>query len=119
MTNEELVTKIQEGEDVRENLEALYLQNVGMINRIVARYAGVEDPDDLRQEAFFGLERAARVWEHEGPFINYAVFFIRSAVVQYCADNLSVYIPRKMWRKVKLYQEAIKRYRRELGRDPL
>lgn len=118
MTNEELVKKIQEGENVRENLEALYLQNIGMINRIVARYAGIEDPEDLRQEAFFGLERAARTWER-GLFINYAVFFIRSAIVEYCSGNSSVYIPRKMWRKVRLYQEIIKRYRRELGRDPL
>ena len=57
MTNEELVHEYQAGN--REVIEQLYLQNSGMIEKIVRRYSGVEELEDLRQESYFGLVKAA------------------------------------------------------------
>lgn len=121
MTNEELVKKIQEGENVRENLEALYLQNIGMINRIVARYAGIEDPEDLRQEAFLAVHRAALLWSADagGSFITYAVYWIRQYLQRYI-DNCGgvVRVPSHQMERIRKYRRIMNSYRVQFGREP-
>ena len=71
MTNEELVIEYQTGN--KAVIEQLYLQNRGMIEKIVRRYAGIEELDDLRQESFFGLVKAAELWKPENE-----IFALRS-----------------------------------------
>ena len=54
MTNEQLVAQIQGGLDVKENMQQLYLQNKGMIYRMVKKYRNIDnmpDIDDMMQQA--------------------------------------------------------------------
>lgn len=119
MTNEELVKAIQEGENVKDNLEVLYLQNRGIIEKIVNRFKGCHDPEDLRQEAFFGIANAARSWSRGtgAPFINYAVFHVRRVIVDYIRrDQFS--ISDHVIKDLMRYRKAVQAYREQYSRDP-
>ena len=87
MTNEALVARYQKKHDAAD-LEALYTQNQGLIRMITVRYCGFCDEEDLRQEAFLGLARAAAFYDPKAgfKFTTYAATVIRSAVLRYL-DN--------------------------------
>ena len=119
MTNEELVIEYQTGN--KAVIEQLYLQNRGMIEKIVRRYAGIEELDDLRQESFFGLVKAAELWkpENETAFMTYAAYWIRAAIHRYI-ENCSgvVRIPTHKRAQIGRYNKAVSSYRVRFGRDP-
>ena len=121
MTNEELAVKIQRGEDVQESLEALYLQNIGIIKKIVKKYAGVEDPEDLMQEAFFAIRKAALLWSPAAGagFAHYAGFWIKQILLRYI-DNCGgvVRVPVNQRARIQRYHRTVNRFRVCLGRDP-
>lgn len=119
MTNEELALKIQRGEDVQESLKALYLQNIGMISKIVSRYADAEDLDDLKQEAFFGIVKAAELWNQEtgAPFINYAVYHVRRVIVEYLRKD-QFGVSDHVLKDLSRYRKAVKAYREKYLRYP-
>ena len=121
MTNEELVFQIQHGENRIQNLEQLYTQNRGIIAKIIQRFKGYEEEDDLFQEAYFGLARAAEHWSPEGgaSFCNYAAFWIRQAIQSYIDHNgFLVRIPANRRNRIMYYQRTISDFRKELNRDP-
>lgn len=122
MTNEELVMAIQSGTgDKRECLEQLYLQNYRMIRKIINRYSGIEDKDDLQQEAYFGIVKAAELWDPEvgAPFLSYAIYWIRQTVRRYI-DNCGAVIRVPIHRRAILarYSQTLNSYRMKFGRDP-
>ena len=123
MTNEELCNVIQnsEGSCKQDYLLELYKQNFGMIEKIVRRYAGTDDLDDLRQESYFGILRAAEMWEpdHDSSFINYAVFWIRQAINSYL-DNCGgvIRIPSHKRALIGRYYRIVNSYRVQFGRYP-
>ena len=89
MTNEEIVVAIQSGTGNRQELlEQLYCQNYGMIETIVKKYSGIEDPEDLRQESFFGVVRAAEMWDpkREANYCTYMLYWVRSAINRYVEE---------------------------------
>lgn len=119
MTNEQLVLEYQAGN--MEVIEQLYLQNSGMIERIARRYGGLEELEDLRQESYFGLVKAAELWkpEKETAFMTYAAYWIRAAIHRYI-DNCSgvVRIPTHKRAQIGRYNKAVSSYRVRFGRDP-
>ena len=121
MSNEELVIRIQQGGDRREELEELYKQNRGIIAKIVNRYHGSEDEEDLFQEAYFGIATAAELWKPEegASFATYAVYWIRQVLRRYI-DNCGnlIRIPVHQKDRIILYRKTIAGFRREFGRDP-
>lgn len=58
MENEQLVARIQAGEDVAENMLKLYDQNKGFIAKVAKKYQGLAELDDLLQEGYIGLSEA-------------------------------------------------------------
>ena len=50
MTNEQLVLRIQAGENVAENMEQLYLQVKAFIHTIAWKYRDSGEMEDLEQE---------------------------------------------------------------------
>lgn len=120
-TNEELVLKIQAGQDKAGNLEKLYLQNKGLIGSVAARYVGYEDHEDLMQEGFLGLLKAAELWEPDGgaSFAGYAFHWIRAAMKNYIDDCGSVVrVPRERAARVVRYSKMLYHFRAQFGRDP-
>ena len=63
MTNEELCDAIQAGQNVKESLEALWEQNRGLIRKTGAPYRGFYEPDDVMQEGFLALHKAAVTYD--------------------------------------------------------
>lgn len=122
MTNEQICIAIQSGTGNRnECLEQLYKQNAGMIEKIIRRYKNIEDPEDLRQESYFGIVRAAELWNADSgaAFITYAAYWILAAVQQYidkCCGN--VRIPRDRRGMIGKYDKTVNAFRVEFGRDP-
>ena len=119
MTNEELVHEYQAGN--REVIEQLYLQNSGMIEKIVRRYSGVEELEDLRQESYFGLVKAAELWnpEKETAFLTYAIYWIRAVIGRYIEECGGVVrIPSYKRALIGRYYRTRNSYRVRFGRDP-
>lgn len=118
-TNEELVAEYQAGNITV--LEQLYLQNSGMIEKIIRRYSTTDELDDLRQESFFGIAKAADLWkpERESVFTTYAVYWIRAAISRYI-DNCSGAVRLPSYKRVLIrrYHRAVNSYRVRFGRDP-
>ena len=121
MTNEQLVAKIQNGENKRENIERLYLQNKGLIAKIASRYKGIEDFDDLFQEGYFGLVTAAELWSPDGGanFSTYAFQWIRSSMQRYIDNyNSTIRVPIHQRERILQYQAIIEDFHLSFDRDP-
>ena len=119
MTNEQLVLEYQAGN--REALEQLYLQNMKLIDKIIRRYGGAEELEDLRQESYFGIVKAAELWkpEKEKAFFTYAGFWIRSTISRYMEECGGVVrIPSYKRALIGRYYRTRNSYRVRFGRDP-
>lgn len=119
MTNEELVTRIQAGE--KDLIGQLYEQNKGLIAKLATVYHGREDPDDLKQEGYFGLVTAVNLWDPGAgvPFGTYAAIWIKQVMRRYI-DNCgsSIRFPSSRRQRIAQYARAVNRFRVTLGRNP-
>ena len=121
MTNEELVVLIQSGNDKRRYLEELYNKNRNLICDVANRYGSFAEIDDLIQEGYFGLVKAAESWDKTKgtKFSTYAVNWIRAFINRYIDNNAYVVrIPayqRAMITKINRVSEA---YYKEYAHAP-
>ncbi|MEE1057552.1 MAG: sigma-70 family RNA polymerase sigma factor [Acutalibacteraceae bacterium] len=113
MTNEELVSLIQQGENVSENMGILYQQNIRFIQSEVNRYNIFADNDDLMQEAYFALKESVEKCDlsHKAPFLALLKVKIKSYCLRYADKNdngLSIhsYMPDR----IKKYKRLIDEY---------
>lgn len=122
MTNEELVLRIQQGGERREELEQLYTQNRGIIATVINRYHGSAEEEDLFQEAYFGIATAAELWNPEegASFSTYALYWIKQVIQRY-VDNCGslIRIPVHQKERLLLYRKTVADFRKEFGRDPV
>lgn len=121
MTNEQLVLEIRAGNNVTENMKQLYERNLGMIRKIARKYHGLEDDEDLMQEAYFGLIRAVELWEPEMEvsFITYANYWFKQAMCRYiqnCSNTIRV--SSYQYENISKYKRAVNSIRTRFGRDP-
>lgn len=86
--NEELVRQIQAGINVSSNLEQLYLKNRPFIYNTAVKYSKQAEIDDLMQEGYLGLQKAASMYnpDHETKFITYAGYWIQRYIQRYCGN---------------------------------
>ena len=120
MTNEELALAIQAGDNVTDNMEQLYKQNWAMICKLTYKYKGVESVEDLRQESFIALSRAAILWDpaRETQFLTFAIVVIRSALYRYVTDcGALIRIPENQRSMVYKHDKIMSEFRAKLGRD--
>ena len=122
MTNEELCIAIQSEAPGREELlMELYNQNIRMIEKITRKYSRAAELDDLMQEAYFGIVKAAQLWNPEKNcnFITYAVYWIRAVILRYIEECGGVVrIPSNKRALIGKYHRALNHYRVMFGRDP-
>lgn len=123
-SNEELVDLIRNSKSPDERklyLGTLYEQNRGIIFKICKRYSGYEDINDLMQESYFGLYDAVENYDStsSNDFITYAVYWIRQKVHKYVRDCGSVVrVSSAMQERIYKYNEVVKYYLNEYGRNP-
>lgn len=119
MTNEQLVLLIQGGND--DKLIDLYRQNKGLIQKVVRKYAGYEDVEDLQQEAFFGLCNAAKLFKHDSgtAFSTYVVYWIKQSCLRYIENSGGVIrVPAHQRQRIAKYKSTLNNFRMQFARDP-
>lgn len=114
MNNEQLVARIQAGENEAENMLQLWQQNRGFITMMARKYASLAEMEDLEQEGYIGLCESVRHYEPDKgmKFISYAAFWIRQAMRRY-TDNCGtlVRLPSGMVDWIREYNRALREYR--------
>lgn len=120
MSNEELVERIQSGEDVRNNMLKLWRQNRGMIERLANDYSKVEEREDLKQEAYFGLYKAVESYDPDkgSSFLTWAVYWIRQSMQRYCQNNGIIRIPVHSQEDLRQYKKLQNLFYLHVGRLP-
>lgn len=120
MTNEELVEQIQAGINVKGNLATLYEQNKPFIYSVIKPMMKYADPDDLFQEAYFGLHDAVYAYKPgEAKFLTYLPWKIR----KYCIHFIESFsntkrIPHSRQIEIRKYQKFCQEYINAHGTDP-
>ena len=121
MSNEELVLMIQNGKDAGRNIEQLYLQNIGLIQKAASRYSGIAEKEDLIQEAFFGLIQAVKLYDPEAgaSFSSYAFGWIRQTMVRYIEKSAScLRLPAHRQQRIQKYRKTVNLFKMEWNRNP-
>lgn len=120
MDNEQLVARIQGGDNEAENMLQLWRQNKAFIAMIARRYSAGAEMEDLEQEGYIALCEAV---QHYDPgrgmsFISYAAFWIKRRM-RICVDNSrTVRFSFNAGDEVRRYQKIMREYRQECGCEP-
>ena len=120
MTNEEIVEQIQAGINVKDNLATLYEQNKPFIYSVIKPMMKYADPDDLFQEAYFGLHDAVYAYKPGvAKFLTYLPWKIR----KYCIHFIESFsntkrIPHSRQIEIRKYQKFCQEYTNTHGTDP-
>ena len=120
MDNEQLVARIQGGDNEAENMLQLWKQNKGFIATIARRYSAGAEMEDLEQEGYIALCEAVQHYDlaRGMSFISYAAFYIKRRM-RICADNSrTVRLSFNAGDEVRQYQKIMREYRQEYGCDP-
>ena len=121
MSNEQIVVRIQAGENTADNMLKLWQQTESFIAKLAMSYQGYAELEDLKQEGYIGLCEAVRQYDSDKgvPFINYAAFWIRQVMRRYIDNCCSVVrLPVHVREWVAKYNRAVKEYRKEYGYYP-
>ena len=123
MTNEKLVLTIQQlntGER-SESLYKLYQQNEGLIKTAAAKRAGLCEFEDLMQEGFIAIVKAAEGYkaEYNTLFATYATLIVNQHFDNYIKDNArSVRIPRYLLDRAYRLKRMENSFFLTVGRKP-
>ena len=120
MSNEEIVERIQSGEDIQNNMLKLWQQNRGMIERMANDYSKVEEREDLKQEAYFGLCKAVKSYDPDkgSSFLTWAIYWIRQSMQRYCQNNGTIRIPVHSQEDLRQYKKLQNSFYLHVGRLP-
>lgn len=121
-SNEQLVRRIQAGEDKKENMARLYEQSAAFIRSIAWRYRGGGVPlEDLEQEGFLALYDAVEGYEpgKGAQFLTYAEYHIRARLGRYLHQNGGgLRLPDQVGVQVRQYERFCSAFYMEYGREP-
>ena len=122
MSNEQLVARIQAGEDVGKNMEQLYIQVKGFIHSIAWRYrdCGVEQ-EDLAQEGYLALYPAIDGYDPATgyQFLTYAEYHIKNRMQRYIqANGDGIRLSCQASERLAIYRKFCKAFQLRHGRRP-
>ena len=124
MNNEELVLRIQQGEDVKKNMEKLYDQNYYLLRKTAKKYSNIDsmtDIDDLMQELYIPLYEATISYKADNgaTFISYALVCISRHLKKYLDDvGRVIRVPVHTQEKVYKYNQVSSYFMRTHNRKP-
>lgn len=120
MDNEQLVARIQGGDNEAENMLQLWRQNKAFIAMIARRYSAGAEMEDLEQEGYIALCEAVQHYDPERgmSFISYAAFWIKRRMRIYADNSRTVRLSFNAGDEVRQYQKIMREYRQEYGCDP-
>ena len=121
MTNEQIVEKIQRGEQVTDNMLTLWQQNKGFIISVALRYRDYEDIDDLMQQGYLGLYAAVQGYNSsEGvKFLTYAEYWVMRSMKRYIEQcSQVVRISSAICSRIEVYKRFTAIMMLKYGRKP-
>lgn len=121
MTNEQLVARIQAGEDVADNMQQLCEQVKSFIHLIAWKYRDSGELEDLEQEGYLALYPAIDGYDPSSgcKFLTYAEYWIRQRMQRYLQMNGScLRLPVHCMELVKKYEKFRQSYKRDNGCEP-
>lgn len=121
MTNEQLVARIQAGEDEAGNMLTLWQQNKGFVAMFARKYSGQAEFDDLMQEGYIGLCKAVQSYDPERgfSFISYAAFPVRQTMQNYIINCCrTIRIRAEVDKELYEYKKFLNEFRKYYGREP-
>ena len=120
MTNEQLVARIQAGENTAENMLQLWQQTKAFVAKLAKKYKGYAEFDDLMQEGYLGLSEAVNHYDvsQHIPFINYAAYWIKQRMQRFTERASTVRLPSDMYQSVMKYRRIVGEYTKMYNRDP-
>ncbi|WP_020519354.1 sigma-70 family RNA polymerase sigma factor [Catelliglobosispora koreensis] len=119
--DENLVRLASDGDDARNELIRFNVRLVINIARRHLHFAGELDFEDLVQEGFTGLNRAAEKFDPAlgYKFSTYATWWIRQSIDRAIANiGHSIRLPVHVWEKVRQIHIHIRDFERRNGRAP-
>ena len=95
MTNEEIVLRVQRGDDVQNNMLLLFEKNAPLIKKTCSKYSKYENMDDLLQVAFLSLYESTKRFNDtlNCSFISYCLLWVKQCVTRYinqCCNTIRV-----------------------------
>lgn len=120
MTNEQLVARIQSGEDEAENMLRLWERNQRFITVKAKRFSGYAEMDDLQQEGYIALCNAVQHYDPDqgSTFIHYAAFWIRQGMQRYIENCCgAVRIPVGVQTEIRKYRNICCSFQKQYGRE--
>lgn len=121
MASEELVARIQAGDDVPGNMLKLWEQTRAFIHTAALRYQGLADLEDLEQEGYIALYDAVDGYSPEKgcKFLTYAEYWIRRRMRRYIDDCCRpVRIPAHERKRISEYRKMESAFLAWEGRKP-
>lgn len=124
-SNEQLVARIQAGDNVAENMLQLWKQNEGFIAMIAKKYLQYAEMEELEQEGYIALCNAVQGYKHEQgmSFINYAAFYMHRQFERCANNNRSVPLPygasSYLFKYKKIYAKFFKEYNRKPSNEEM
>lgn len=120
MSNEELVSFIQDDINIAENLALIYEQNKRFIFKMANKYNGLVDVDDLIQEGYLGLHTAVfRYDPNMGvKFLTYAGHWVRQTMMRYIESSKTVRLPNYLYQSILQYEKLVDKFKVSYGCKP-
>lgn len=124
MNNEELVLRIQQGEDIKKNMQQLYDQNYYLLRKTAKKYSNIDsmtDIDDLMQELYIPLYEATISYKADNgaTFISYALTCISRHLKRYLDDvGRVIRVPVHTQEKIYKYNQVSSYFMRTHNRKP-
>lgn len=124
MNNEELVLLIQQGENVKKNMQKLYDQNYPLLHKTAKKYSNIDSMtgvDDLIQESYIPLYEAVISYKADlgVPFISYALTCINRHIKRYLDDvGRVIRVPVHTQEKIYKYNQALSYFMEIYNRKP-
>lgn len=121
MENEELVIRIQAGENVTKNMELLYSQIQSYIRSIAWRYRDTGEMEDLMQEGYLALYPAIENYDPAAgcKFLTYASHWIRQGMQRYLQNNGScMRLPVQCLEHIRKMKRFQADFEKRHGREP-
>ncbi len=121
MSNEEIIAEIRRRPDCcRELMGALWQQNEGIVRKVCRKYAGLDEPEDILQEAFIAMWQAVQGFDLEAgiKFTTYLSRTIEKQIPRYLDGNGAQMVPGRIRARLRRYRDFLEAYREEAGREP-
>lgn len=121
--NETLVKRIQQGENVNDNMIQLYNQNIGLLYKATKHYIGYDrmiDKDDLMQEAYIYLYDAVSHYEVDKgvKFATYLTNSIKWKIGRDMREKRVVKLPEKLSYDISKYMGFLEEYTKKHDKQP-